>query len=641
MKGYIMLKNSLCLLVTISTIAFFVPNGLCCDNFIEQQEKRSMDSSKYIDLFKAVEDGNYLQVEDVILIDENAIKAIDKRQNSLLHVALMKGHDKIVELLICEQADINSANRLGSTPLHEAVSSKNPLMVERLLREGASVNAQNNRKETPLHLAVIEQDIDCIVRLMNARDFDPTITNKQGETASDLVTSQIRSTYKNIEKAREIQDKLSLYSNNTVRNLLKESIFPEQLIQDYAKMIMQKDKKIFFSYCWHREHATKPMVDDLERLFQQLGINNHYRDIREEEGYGMVLGTHIETFMQNAKKADAVVIFLNEAYLRSRNCMYEFLQVWDSAEHRLSDKTFVIRHPECNIFSGPATHTFYTNHWEGVLEKINEDAKKLDVVHLEWHAKEARFVREIIRDIPYMIEYLASYIRADYRQLRQKGFDEIFKLTLGGSIPLKAEEQNPKVPIRQLSSSASSSSSSSEAQREEEVEKLPTNDHQEIKNSEILEKLTKRELRVDSAIRLRTIVIPRIVTYGDFFDCWQEIKELCDKINETLGVEALEVQKNAKAGSMQAIRAANDEKSRNRQYGLSKQSLNNCYARLLRSKGAYADRLLREPDAGSRPFNDLGMLSGMIEKYLMETMTLHQELHGVPHPRLDEISHMK
>ncbi len=299
-------------------------------------------------------------------------------------------------------------------------------MLERLLLKGANVNTQNREKETPLHVAVLAQDMECIVRLMNAKNFDPTLANAQGDTAIAVVANQIRSTYENVEKAREIHDRLALYSNVTVRNILKEDVPLTSSLQDLAQMITRQDKKIFFSYCWHREHGTKPMADDFENLLKKLGITNYYRDIREEEGHGMTLGTHIETFMQNARSADAVVIFLNEAYLRSRNCMYEFLQVWDSANRKVSGKTFVVRHPEFNIFSGPTTHTHYTNYWQTVKAKINEDARNIrEAAHLEWHAKEARFVDEIMRDMSYMIQHLASYIRADYKSLRSKGFEDI------------------------------------------------------------------------------------------------------------------------------------------------------------------------------------------------------------------------
>lgn len=427
------LKDTLSSISVLSLFAFSISHVQCMDSpqFFAQQA----GNSKYLEAFKAVEDGNYEKLEDILLDDETAIKAIDKRQNSLLHVTLQKRNDKIVELLINEQADINAVNRFGNTPLHEAVSSGSFAMIERLLREGANVNAQNKKLETPLHLAVIKQDIDCIVRLMNAKSFDPTLANSHGETASDIVASQVRSTYENVEKATEIQGKLGLYSNINVLKILKDEVILTKNIQDLAKMTAQQDKKIFFSYCWHREHGTKPMVDDFENLLKKLNIINYYRDIREEESHGMTLGTHIETFMKNAKTADVVVIFLNEAYLRSRNCMYEFLQVWDSANRSLSKKAFVIRHPECNIFGGPSTHTIYTNHWEFVKEKINEDAKNIkEAARLEWHAKEARFVEEIMRDMSYIIHYLASHIQSDYHQQRQKCFEDIFKVLLGNHI---------------------------------------------------------------------------------------------------------------------------------------------------------------------------------------------------------------
>eukprot|EP01099_Mayorella_cantabrigiensis_P008686 TRINITY_DN820_c0_g2_i1.p1 TRINITY_DN820_c0_g2~~TRINITY_DN820_c0_g2_i1.p1 ORF type:complete len:272 (+),score=4.22 TRINITY_DN820_c0_g2_i1:221-1036(+) len=144
----------------------------------------------------------------------------------------------------------------------------------------------------------------------------------------------------------------------------------------------------------------------------------------------MTSGTHIETFMQNVKKADTVVIFLNDAYLRSRNCMYEFLRVWDEKNKKLSSKVFVIRHPEFNsIFGGSNASIPYANYWDEVFQSLkNTD---LPAASMAWNLKEQKFSYKIYINMTSIIEHLNSYIQVDYEQIRSKGFEDILRLNLG------------------------------------------------------------------------------------------------------------------------------------------------------------------------------------------------------------------
>lgn len=215
-----------------------------------------------------------------------------------------------------------------------------------------------------------------------------------------------------------------------VQDILKEKIIITPRIESFSERIISENKMIFLSYCWSMENETKPMVDDFENFLKELGINNYYRDLREDEGLGMTTGTNIEKFMENTKRSDAVVIFLNEAYLRSRNCMYEFLQVWDNINRKLSSKAFVIIHPECNLFGGPRAHVPYTNYWQDVLKNIKEDEKLLDITNKEWHVKEAIFSQEIYQNMPYIINYLGSHIQANYKLLRSSGFLDVLRVTV-------------------------------------------------------------------------------------------------------------------------------------------------------------------------------------------------------------------
>ncbi|MDF3034033.1 MAG: hypothetical protein K0R76_987 [Alphaproteobacteria bacterium] len=220
-------------------------------------------------------------------------------------------------------------------------------------------------------------------------------------------------------------------ANATVRTILRVAPRPPitRAAEDLAREIIQHNKKLFLSYCWKEEYCTKPMVDDFERFIKILGIENYYRDIREEEGLGLTLGAHIENFMKNARDADVTIFFLNDAYLRSRNCMYELLQVWDAKTRKVKPHAFIIRHPDFHgLFGGPDAAVAYTKHWREEYGRLADNSKQMDATSRQRHLEEMTFVTRVETNLPFLLEYMAAHIQADYALLRSQGFEDIFRI---------------------------------------------------------------------------------------------------------------------------------------------------------------------------------------------------------------------
>ena len=190
--------------------------------------------------------------------------------------------------------------------------------------------------------------------------------------------------------------------------------------------ILRNQKKLFLSYSHSQDQNTTNMVDELQQI---LAVRNmhYYRDTQNREKYGINVGESIEYFMENVKRSDILVIFLNEPYLRSRNCMYELLQGWNSIISNFSPKVFFIRHPDCNNIFGQEACNFYGRHWRGIRKNILDDTSKQDV-NMKWIRKEILLVNKIIRTIPSIIEYFNKHLMGDYNQRRQQDFDRICNL---------------------------------------------------------------------------------------------------------------------------------------------------------------------------------------------------------------------
>ncbi len=74
-----------------------------------------------------------------------------KDGRTLLHDAIFRGREDLVDLVLKHGADINAKDKYGYTSLHWAVSNKNKKMVELLVARGADVNARNLQGRTPLY----------------------------------------------------------------------------------------------------------------------------------------------------------------------------------------------------------------------------------------------------------------------------------------------------------------------------------------------------------------------------------------------------------------------------------------------------------------------------------------------------------
>lgn len=71
-----------------------------------------------------------------------------------LHLAAIRGHVEIAQLLIDNGALLDAVDRLGDTPLHRSVFHCHTGIMELLVRRGAKLDIQDDCGNTPLHHAV-------------------------------------------------------------------------------------------------------------------------------------------------------------------------------------------------------------------------------------------------------------------------------------------------------------------------------------------------------------------------------------------------------------------------------------------------------------------------------------------------------
>lgn len=82
-----------------------------------------------------------------------------------LHFAVLRGHKEVVKLLLDSMADMETANEDGQTPLQLAAMYGHEEIVSMLLNAGANMDVQDKEANCPLHVAVWQGHVG-VVRLL-------------------------------------------------------------------------------------------------------------------------------------------------------------------------------------------------------------------------------------------------------------------------------------------------------------------------------------------------------------------------------------------------------------------------------------------------------------------------------------------
>merc|ERR1719412_1385655 len=106
---------------------------------------------------------------------------------SPLHLAALKGHHDIAEILMRSGCSKDARTKVDKTPLHLAATEGHATLVEVLLRTGAEVDSKDMLKMTPLHWAVQRGFDECVEALLRY-GADVNLDNKFGKTPFEIAS---------------------------------------------------------------------------------------------------------------------------------------------------------------------------------------------------------------------------------------------------------------------------------------------------------------------------------------------------------------------------------------------------------------------------------------------------------------------
>ncbi|MGE5376232.1 MAG: toll/interleukin-1 receptor domain-containing protein [Bacteroidota bacterium] len=133
------------------------------------------------------------------------------------------------------------------------------------------------------------------------------------------------------------------------------------------------EQAVFISYAWRGE--SEEIVNQIDRSLQERGI----RIIRDKRDLGYK--GSISEFMERIGRGNCVVVVISDRYLRSKNCMFELVEIAENKE--FADRVFPIVLSDARI-SDPVDRLDYVEYWEAEKARLNQRIKNLsDVSNLQ------------------------------------------------------------------------------------------------------------------------------------------------------------------------------------------------------------------------------------------------------------------
>ncbi|EDQ88541.1 uncharacterized protein MONBRDRAFT_8862 [Monosiga brevicollis MX1] len=131
------------------------------------------------------------QVVQALLDGGADLHCKDKRQQSVLHLAIIYGQTELTAIFLAAGADVHASDVVRSlclwqnTPLHVACRRRKVDAVRALLQAGARVDAQNEDGLQPLHCGAHGGDLH-VVHLLLEHGADPKVADITGRTPLHL-----------------------------------------------------------------------------------------------------------------------------------------------------------------------------------------------------------------------------------------------------------------------------------------------------------------------------------------------------------------------------------------------------------------------------------------------------------------------
>ena len=190
---------------------------------------------------------------------------------------------------------------------------------------------------------------------------------------------------------------------------------------------------VFLSYCQKDsdiadlvEEKMKPIIDG------KVKISRDIRDVQYHESF--------KKFMQSIESHDYVIMLISDNYLKSRNCMFEVMEVVKDSQYKnklifivLSDDDIVYYKDEtvhdigAKVYT-PDGQTSYSVYWNNYQKDLQAQIEAIgDDVYAVHQIKEKGVIQRILLDLPEFFEFVKDNKGLPLSEHIQTNFADIIK----------------------------------------------------------------------------------------------------------------------------------------------------------------------------------------------------------------------
>lgn len=174
--------------------------------------------------------------------------------------------------------------------------------------------------------------------------------------------------------------------------------------------------QIFLSYSW----KNADIANELDKDWQKIGLV-FIRDVRDA-GYKQ----NLNQFMQRVHESNYVVLLISKAYLESKNCMYEALEVFNNPD--FASKILPILTSDAQI-GNTLTRLSYIEYWQAEAKVLEKALKRTTVspAITASIADDLRQVTKIANSFDAFASAIKSILYASWPDVKAIGYQTIFK----------------------------------------------------------------------------------------------------------------------------------------------------------------------------------------------------------------------
>jgi tetratricopeptide (TPR) repeat protein len=175
---------------------------------------------------------------------------------------------------------------------------------------------------------------------------------------------------------------------------------------------MQRNPTLFISYSWQTKKIADRIATDLEVIGVSVIKDNNELQFTD----------NIPNFMKRIRSCDFALLLISDSYLKSKNCLYEILELQKDNNHW--EKVLPIVCKDTKIYSS-IERIDYIKFWEQKIKELQTALKNINPINSSELYKELKLFQDIAYNIDSFLKKISDSLHYDPEELISKRYKPI------------------------------------------------------------------------------------------------------------------------------------------------------------------------------------------------------------------------